>query len=174
MLNLSALDYTTIFSKSMYRNSVASVAYGQRYSMYSPEEGYVLNNVVASAGSVYAEGAEYEAIKAILAEKNANATVANPVSESIALTDKFVEDASFLRLSALTIGYSLPQSVLKKAFISNIRIFFTASNLFCATNYSGSDPEVDTRSKNNPLTPGVDFSAFPKNRAFNFGLNVAF
>ena len=174
VLNLSALDYTTIFSKSMYRNSVASVAYGQRYSMYSPEEGYVLNNVVASAGSVYAEGAEYEAIKAILAEKNANATVANPVSESIALTDKFVEDASFLRLSALTIGYSLPQSVLKKAFISNIRIFFTASNLFCATNYSGSDPEVDTRSKNNPLTPGVDFSAFPKNRAFNFGLNVAF
>ena len=62
----------------------------------------------------------------------------------------------------------------KKAYISNVRIFFTASNLFCATKYSGSDPEVDTRSKNNPLTPGVDFSAFPKSRAFNFGLNVAF
>ena len=85
-----------------------------------------------------------------------------------------MEDASFLRLSSLTFGYSLPQDALRKAHINNIRIFFTASNLFCATKYSGSDPEVDTRSKNNPLTPGVDFSAFPKNRAFNFGLNLSF
>ncbi len=174
VLNLSALDYSTIFQKTMYRNSIADVAYGKRYTMYSPEEGYILSSVTATSGSKYAEGAEYEAIKSLLAEHNANATTANPISDNIALTDKFVEDASFLRLSSVTFGYSLPQDALRKAHITNIRIFFTASNLFCATKYSGSDPEVDTRSKNNPLTPGVDFSAFPKNRAFNFGLNVSF
>ncbi len=174
VLNLSALDYSTIFQKTMYRNSIADVAYGKRYSLYSKEDGYLLNNVTATSGSNYAEGAEYEAIKSMLAEQNANATTANPISDNIALTDKFVEDASFLRLSSLTFGYSLPQDALRKAHINNIRIFFTASNLFCATKYSGSDPEVDTRSKNNPLTPGVDFSAFPKNRAFNFGLNLSF
>ena len=174
VLNLSALDYSTIFQKTMYRNSVADVAYGKRYSLYSPEEGYLLSNVSASAGSNYTIGDDYAAVAAMLGERNANAVVANPISSNIALTDKYVEDASYLRMSALTFGYSLPTSLLKKAYISNVRIFFTASNLFCATKYSGSDPEVDTRSKNNPLTPGVDFSAFPKSRAFNFGLNVAF
>ena len=174
VLNLSALDYSTIFQKTMYRNSVADVAYGKRYSLYSSEEGYLLSNVSASAGSTYTIGDDYAAVAAMLGERNANAVVANPISSNIALTDKYVEDASYLRMSALTFGYSLPFSLLKKAYISNVRIFFTASNLFCATKYSGSDPEVDTRSKNNPLTPGVDFSAFPKSRAFNFGLNVAF
>ena len=73
-----------------------------------------------------------------------------------------------------TINGMFPEKYMKKAYIQKCRIFFTASNVFCATKYSGSDPEVDARSKNNPLTPNVDFSAFPKNRAFNFGLNLSF
>jgi len=79
-----------------------------------------------------------------------------------------------LRLSSLTIGYSLPDAWLKKAYIKTARIFFTGSNLFCATKYTGADPEVDTRSKINPLATNVDFSAFPKSRAFNFGINLSF
>ena len=106
--------------------------------------------------------------------KNEGAVVANPISDNIALTDKYVEDASFLRLSSLTIGYSLPDRWLKKAYIKTARIFFTGSNLFCVTPYSGADPEVDTRTKINPLATGVDFSAFPKSRAFNFGVNLSF
>jgi hypothetical protein len=46
--------------------------------------------------------------------------------------------------------------------------------LFCVSKYSGLDPEVDTRSKNNPLAVGVDFSAFPKSRSYNFGVNLSF
>ena len=160
VLNLSALDYSEIMEKTKLRNVSASL-----YNRYTYLDGAY--NFIRYTG-------DYAAFKAQLDEVNVNATEANPISEKFALTDKYVEDASYLRLSSINIGYTLPQTVLDKAHMTTLRIFFTASNLFCVTKYSGADPEVDTRSKVNPLAMGVDFSAFPKNRAFNFGLSVGF
>jgi hypothetical protein len=110
----------------------------------------------------------------MLDDVNAGATVASPIQENAALTSNVVEDGSYLRLQSLTVGYSLPDKWLRKAYITKARIFFTASNLFTVTNYSGSDPEVDTGSKRNPLAVGIDWSAYPKSRAFNFGINLSF
>lgn len=84
-----------------------------------------------------------------------------------------VEDGSFLRLNTLTFGYTVPQNLTKKWYIQRARVFFTGTNLFCATKYTGYDPEVSTRRKT-PLTPGVDYSAYPKSRGFNFGINLTF
>ncbi len=172
ILNLSALDYGTIFDKSKLRNNTSNIAYGMRYSLFNADGTFIPSGYVGASGKV--EGDDYAAMTAALNAANANVRTANPISDNIALTDKFVEDGSFLRLSTLTIGYSLPEVWLKKAYIKTARIFFTGSNLFCATKYSGADPEVDTRSKINPLATGVDFSAFPKSRAFNFGINLSF
>ena len=171
VLNLSALDYGTSFDKSKLRNNTADVAYGMRYSLFRADGTFIPTDFVGTDGKVTDN---YASMVAALAAANAGAVNANPISDNIALTDKYVEDASYLRLSTLTFGYSLPDVWLKKAYIKTCRIFFTASNLFCATKYSGADPEVDTRSKINPLATGVDFSAFPKSRAFNFGLNLSF
>ena len=172
VLNLSALDYGTIFDKTKLRNNTADVAYGSRYSLYRADGGFIPSEFVGSDGTV--SGDNYAKMTTTLASANAGAKVANPISDNIALTDKYVEDGSFLRLSSLTIGYSLPDAWLKKAYIKTARIFFTGSNIFCATKYTGADPEVDTRSKINPLATNVDFSAFPKSRAFNFGINLSF
>lgn len=171
VLNLSALDYGTIFDKSKLRNNTADLAYGSRYSLFRADGTFIPSDYIGSDAMVTEN---YDAMAVALAAANAGAVTANPISDNIALTDKYVEDASFLRLSSLTVGYSLPNVWLKKAHIKTCRIFFTASNLFCVTPYSGADPEVDTRSKINPLATGVDFSAFPKSRAFNFGLNLSF
>ncbi len=172
VLNLSALDYGTIFDKSKLRNNTSNVAYGVRYSLFRANGTFIPNEFIGSDGKV--SGEQYALMAADLAASNANAKNANPISDNIALTDKYVEDASYLRLSSLTFGYSLPDRWISKAYIKTARIFFTASNLFCVTPYSGADPEVDTRSKINPLATGVDFSAFPKSRAFNFGINLSF
>ncbi len=172
VLNLSALDYGTIFDKSKLRNNTANVAYGSRYSLFRADGSFIPSEFIGSDGTV--SGDNYANLTNALAVANARANIANPVSDNIALTDRFVEDASFVRLSSLTIGYSLPDTWLKKAYIKTARIFFTGSNLFCASKYSGADPEVDTRSKINPLATNVDFSAFPKSRAFNFGINLSF
>ncbi len=51
------------------------------------------------------------------------------------------------------------------------RFYLTANNLAIITNYSGYDPEVSVRDSN-PLTPGLDYSAYPKSRSFIFGVNA--
>jgi hypothetical protein len=72
----------------------------------------------------------------------------------------------------ITLGYTLPNNLMKKIGISNFRVYATVNNLAVLTNYSGYDPEVNTR-RGTPLTPGVDYSAYPRSRAFIFGLNLS-
>ena len=86
--------------------------------------------------------------------------------------DWAVEDGSFLRLNNLTFGYSLPKDFISKFGISNFRVFATGRNLKLWTKYSGYDPEVS--SNRNPLTPGIDYSSYPRSRSYTFGLNLTF
>ena len=81
-----------------------------------------------------------------------------------------IEDVSYLRLSNVSIGYSFPSKKMKRIGLQKLRFYFTGSNLFVWTPYTGFDPEVST--KGNSLTPGVDFGAYPRNRSFIFGLNI--
>lgn len=89
------------------------------------------------------------------------------------LYSRYVEDGSFIRLKNITLGYTLPVQWTKKAFISKVRVYGSAQNLFCISGYSGYDPEVSTMS-GNPMTPGVDWGAYPKSRVITFGLDVQF
>jgi hypothetical protein len=84
-----------------------------------------------------------------------------------------VEDGSFIRINNITFGYSLPNSLIKKMRMQRFRAYVTVNNLAVITNYSGYDPEVNTR-RSTPMTPGVDFSAYPRSTSYIFGLNVTF
>ncbi|MCO6497471.1 MAG: TonB-dependent receptor [Chitinophagaceae bacterium] len=85
----------------------------------------------------------------------------------------YIEDASWLRLKDVTIGYQFSGEKIKKLGlgISNVRVFVSGTYLVTWTKYSGFYPEV---SSNNPLLPGVDRISFPRSRNFSFGLNVKF
>lgn len=108
-----------------------------------------------------------------LAAMNANTTMWSPLTDRMIFSDWAVEDGSFLRLNTLTLGYTLPKSLLSKVKIQNLRFYVTGYNLFCLTSYTGYDPEVSTIRKTN-LTPGVDYSAYPKSRQFVVGVNLNF
>lgn len=86
---------------------------------------------------------------------------------------RFVEDGSFLRQKNITLGYSLPHKWIRNMHVSKLRVYATAQNLFCITGYSGYDPEVNSAS-NNPMTPGLDWGAYPKSRVFTFGIDLQF
>jgi TonB-linked SusC/RagA family outer membrane protein len=83
-----------------------------------------------------------------------------------------LEDGSFLRFKTAALGYTLPTKWLSKISVKSLRAYISAQNLFVLTNYSGSDPEVSTR--NSPLTPGYDYSAYPHTRTFVAGFSVNF
>lgn len=110
---------------------------------------------------------------ATLASLNATTTMWSPYTTKAVIHSWAVEDGSFLRLANLTVGYTLPKSLTRKAYIENLRFYATASNLFCLTNYSGADPEVDCK-RNYLICPGVDYSAYPKSRQYIFGVNLTF
>ena len=171
IVNMTALDFSTINSSTKNRNLLA--LYANHYTLFT-NDGARIGDAEHLYTGTAVTGDNYTQLASLIEAANAGRTVANPYSTNTVLTDKFVEDGSFLRLASLNIGYSLPEVWLKKAHIATARIFFSATNLFVATKYSGADPEVDTRSGLNPLAVGVDFSAFPKSRSFNFGLNLAF
>ena len=109
----------------------------------------------------------------VLASVNANTTMWSPFIGQAVLTDWAMEDASFLRLQSATIGYTFPEKWMSKIHVRKLRIYVTGTNLFCLTKYSGYDPEVNTR-RTTPLTPGVDYSAYPKSRGFVAGINLTF
>ena len=111
-----------------------------------------------------------------LANLNAGAKHALPYCEYGMVSSEFIEDASYLRLNTLTIGYTLPKQLTKKVGISNLRVYFTGGNLFCITGYDGIDPDVNTRpgGQDGFPVPNYDWNSYPRARTYTFGLNVAF
>ncbi len=174
ILNLSKMEYTTVTEKTKMRNLISTMAFNNRYSLYNANGSYLPDTYATSALMF---GDAYTAFAQQLDQANADkgAKTYSPIMSHYVVTDQHMEDGSFLRLNQLTLGYSLPKVWMEKTkVISNIRVYVQGTNLFCATKYSGLDPEVDTRSSKNPLTPGVDFSAYPKSRGVNVGLNIQF
>ncbi len=84
----------------------------------------------------------------------------------------FVEDASYLRIKNLSVGYSLPKSLIGRIGIENLRVYCNIQNLYTFTNYKGYDPEVGAYNQS-VLLRGVDYARYPSQRMFTFGLNVS-
>lgn len=108
-----------------------------------------------------------------LTTMNANADTWAAPTGRYATTSWAIEDGSFLRLNNLTIGYTLPGKLTKKFFVQKLRVYASGYNLATFTKYTGYDPEVDSR-RATPATPGVDYSAYPKSRSYNVGVNITF
>lgn len=151
--NANKVEYTSS-SKYQYRNMIDVMADGKRWTNLLPD-GTISNNAEQ------------------LAAMNANTTMWSPNMDRFVFSDWAVEDGSFLRLNTLTLGYTLPGATLKKLKISNLRFYVTGYNIFILTKYTGFDPEVSTR-RNTALTPGVDYSAYPKSKQIVTGLNLSF
>ena len=151
--NANKIEFSTT-GKYQYRNMLSDMESGKRWTNLNAD-GTICNDPET------------------LATLNANTTEFSPFTDRMVFSDWAVEDGSFLRLNTLTLGYTLPNELVKRVGISNLRFYATAYNVFCITSYSGYDPEVSTMRRTN-LTPGVDYSAYPKSRQFVVGLNLNF
>lgn len=87
-------------------------------------------------------------------------------------SSRTVEDGSYLRLKTVSLSYSVPARYIKKVDMSNLTLSVSAQNLATWTNYSGMDPDVSAR--NNVLTPGFDYSSYPRSPMIVFGIKAAF
>ncbi len=86
-------------------------------------------------------------------------------------SSRFVEKGDFIKVKSITLGYTLPQSVLRKLQIANFRVYGSVQNPFLITSYSGIDPEVTLK---DPLKPGIDYGYYPNGRNYLIGVNFQF
>ncbi len=87
-------------------------------------------------------------------------------------SSRVIEDGSYLRLKTIQLGYEMPSALMKKAKIKSLRFYMSAQNLITWTKYTGVDPEVSVY--NSALTPGFDYSVYPRAKTTTIGLNLNF
>ena len=87
------------------------------------------------------------------------------------ISDLYIEDGSYLRLKNIQIGYTLPESFIKRIDVSMWRFYFSAENLFTFTKYTGADPEIGAIDS---FDIGIDRGIYPQARTFRVGLTVSF
>lgn len=89
------------------------------------------------------------------------------------ISDRFVEDGSYLRIQNITIGYRLPAKIARRIMMTNLRFYMAAQNLYTFTKYSGYDPEIGSYD-NGILLMNVDQGHYPNPRTITFGVNAEF
>lgn len=119
--------------------------------------GTVQNQTTRVRDRWIAEGTSSEIPRAVFGDPNKNARPSN----------RFVEDGSYVRIKNVSLGYSIPTVISKRAALKKARIYVSAQNLFTFTNYSGNDPELSNAS-------GIDLNVYPQAKTFSVGANLTF
>ncbi|WP_119792525.1 SusC/RagA family TonB-linked outer membrane protein [Flavobacterium anhuiense] len=136
-------------------------------------------NLTRRAGTTNASLYDNQLVEAMDYYSPTNTTSNNPrpiadsSNNNLLISDRYVEDGSYLRIQNITLGYSLPQDVISKYKISRLRLYGSAQNLYTFTNYSGYDPEIGSFNQN-VLLSGIDNGRYPVARTFLVGLNLEF
>ena len=106
--------------------------------------------------------------------KTPRPTISDP-NDNDRLSDRYIEDGSYIRIKNITLGYTFPKSLLQKAKLENVRVYLNIQNLATFTKYSGYDPEVGASTQDSTgLTFGVDNGRYPSPMTCSFGLNITF
>lgn len=112
-------------------------------------------------------------VKVANADTDVPRAVVGDPSNNQRLSDRYVEDGSYLKIKSLSLAYNLPKSIVSRLKMSSVKVSATVSNLYTFTKYSGMDPEVGTSSTSDYVI-GVDNGRYPTPRIVSFGLNIAF
>jgi TonB-linked SusC/RagA family outer membrane protein len=184
--NLNGDDKLDSDDMDFIGNPVPSLTYGVNIGLEYKGIDFLLSLTGVSGNSLYYfqknylmnGGFPYNKLAAILNrwqkegdQTNVPRVSTNSQNDNFRTSDFYVESGSYLRLSNLQLGYTLPLSLTRKIGIQRTRFYISANNLYTFTKYSGFDPEITIE---NPLNGGYDLSAYPVSRTVLFGLNLTF
>ncbi|MDR0833944.1 MAG: TonB-dependent receptor [Candidatus Symbiothrix sp.] len=145
---------------SQWDNQAASVLNRAQLGYYDGD-----NTNVSSPDNSYIKNAGYNA--------NMPRWSGNDINGNNRMSDRWIEDGSYLRIQNISLAYNLPQSWLKKVKLGGAKIYVNAQNVYTFTNYSGLDPEIGSYNQQAGLS-NVDMGRYPSPRVFTFGANITF
>ena len=94
-------------------------------------------------------------------------------NQNTRISDRYIEDGSFLRIKNVTLGYNIPASFISKYGIQALKVYTNIQNLYTFTKYTGFDPEIGQDTLD-PYVYGLDNGRYPSPRIFSLGLNITF
>ena len=97
----------------------------------------------------------------------------NDPNDNNRISNRYIEDGSYLRIKNITFGYNFPRTMVKKMSLENIRIYANLQNLYTFTKYSGYDPEVGASTASSYVY-GLDNGRYPSPQIYSFGINLSF
>jgi hypothetical protein len=112
-------------------------------------------------------------------QDNANATVPIQETQRTVSTNQvpnsfFVEDADYIRLRNLQLGYTLPSNLVQRVGAQQVQLYIQGSNLLTFTNYSNPEPEIGGDTAQDAVTYGIDEGAYPTPRQYRLGVTLSF
>jgi hypothetical protein len=165
--NTGKIDYNQLY-RTTYGNMLSTMSSDKRFT-YIDVDG----SITGTPGEVVTDLEQLRKLN----EGKTMWSGSNSFGQATAvISDWGVEDGSYLRLNIITLGYTLPSQLTSRIKASSIRIYAAGYNLWLWTKYSGYDPEVSTSRSNSyaALTPGIDYSSYPRSRSFTLGINITF
>lgn len=99
--------------------------------------------------------------------------IANDPNDNDRISDRYIEDGSYLRIKNIALGYTLPSNLVQNWKISNVRVYLNIQNLYTFTKYSGYDPEIGM-STASPNVLGLDNGRYPAPQFYSAGINLSF
>ena len=167
-----------IFINGSYGNKVGNYMKMKLTHMYSPWTNQLVDvksrTRLAPADGVYADNWYYDITNVVAANKSGipRASINDPNDNDV-WSSRYIESGSYLRLKAITLGYTFDKKLIQKIGLTNLRVSLNATNLFTITPYDGYDPEIGASTASNNVF-GLDNGRYPSPTSFTLGLNVSF
>ena len=167
-----------IFINGSYGNKVGNYMKMKLTHMNSPWSNQLVDvksrTRLAPADGVYADNWYYDITNVVAANKSGipRASINDP-NDNDAWSSRYIESGSYLRLKAITLGYTFDRKLIQKIGLTNLRVSLNATNLFTITPYDGYDPEIGASTASNNVF-GLDNGRYPSPTSFTLGLNVSF
>lgn len=164
VMNYTSINLTSM--KSLWNNQLNTVS--DRAQL-----------VPIDANKVYADGGHWyddiTNVKVANPETSTPRAAINDPNENVRISDRYVEDGSYVRLKNVTIGYTFDSKLIKKIGLTNLRLYANFQNLLTITGYKGYDPEIGASTSDmNGYVYGLDNGRYPSPTVYSFGLNVSF
>lgn len=160
--------------KSVWANQAATVINRSQITPINPNKDYSNGYLGHNATTVYHWYDDIDNVQ-VLNPTNIPAAHLNDPNENSRVSDRYIEDGSYLRIKNITLGYTFPKQWIKNLGLENVRLSCNIQNLWTITGYKGYDPEIGaSTSDTNGYVYGLDNGRYPSPTVYSFGLNVTF
>lgn len=171
IMNYMSINLTNM--NSLWNNQLALVTDRAQLEMIDPTLEYPLQNSTGNTIDNWYEDIDNVRVSN-LGTKVPRAIQNNP-NDNARLSDRYIEDGSYIRLKNIALGYNFPKHLLNNVHLESLRIYVNIQNVYTLTNYSGFDPEIGASTASSTGNVyGLDNGRYPSPQVYSFGLQISF